>query len=111
MASRPCACESNRLRLSLEDRLSEAHQAELADHLEGCPACRRELEQMAAASRFWGDAALLRGEPAPGHSPTVGLRADEVRRLRMRMNLATLTQAGANFWTRPIPRAPIQLAE
>ena len=76
MASRPCACESNRLRLSLEDRLSEAHQAELADHLEGCPACRRELEQMAAASRFWGDAALLRGEPAPGASPTVGLRAD-----------------------------------
>ena len=73
MASRPYECDRNRLRLSLEDRLSQAHQAELADHLEGCPECRQQLEQMAAASKFWGDAALLRGEPAPGAALTVGL--------------------------------------
>ena len=73
MASRPFECDRNRLRLSLEDRLSEVEQAELADHVEGCVDCRRQLEQMAAASGYWGDAALLRGEPAPGASPTIGL--------------------------------------
>ena len=41
MASRPNECDRNRLRLSLEDRLSEARQAELAEHLEGCPDCRQ----------------------------------------------------------------------
>ena len=73
MASRPYHCDRNRLRLSLEDRLSQAQQAELADHLESCPACRHELEQMAATSNFWGDACLLRGEPMLGASPTVGI--------------------------------------
>ena len=76
MASRAYECDPNRLRLSLEDRLSEARQVELADHLERCPDCRQQLEQMAAASKFWGDAALLRGEPAPGAYPTVGLGAE-----------------------------------
>jgi serine/threonine protein kinase len=76
MASRPNECDRNRLRLSLEDRLSEALQAELADHLEGCASCRQELEQMAAASKFWGAAALVRGEPAPGAALTVGLGAE-----------------------------------
>ena len=37
-------CDRNRLRLSLEDRLSDAQQAELAGHLECCLDCRRELE-------------------------------------------------------------------
>jgi eukaryotic-like serine/threonine-protein kinase len=73
MASRPSECDRNRLRLSLEDRLSEVEQAELADHVEWCLDCRRQLEQMAAASGYWGDAALLRGEPAPGAAPTIGL--------------------------------------
>ena len=62
MASRPTECDRNRLRLSLEDQLSDAEQAELADHVEWCAACRQRLEQMAATSKFWGDAVLLRGE-------------------------------------------------
>ena len=73
MASRAFECDRNRLRLSLEDRLSEVEQAELADHVEGCADCRRQLEQMAAASGYWSDAALLRGEPAPGAPPTIGI--------------------------------------
>src|SRR5438270_10978326 len=73
MASCPDQCDRNRLRLSMEDRLSDAEQAELAAHLESCQACRQELEQMAAASRFWGDAHLLRGEPVPDALPTIGL--------------------------------------
>ena len=67
MASRPtecececeCECDRDRLRLSLEDRLSEAQQAELADHVESCVECRHELERMAAASKYWSDAAML----------------------------------------------------
>ena len=70
MASRPYECDRSRLRLSLEDRLSESQQCELADHVEWCLECRQELEQMAAASKYWGDAALLRSEPAGGDSPT-----------------------------------------
>ena len=68
-------CNRHRLRLSLEDRLSQAQQAELAAHLEACPACRRELERMAAASHFWGDAALLRGQPCAANAAT-GVHSD-----------------------------------
>jgi serine/threonine protein kinase len=70
MASRPYDCDRERLQHSLEDRLTEAEQAELAEHLEACPHCRGELERMAAASQYWSDAAMLRGEPPPGTSPT-----------------------------------------
>ena len=73
MASRPDECDRNRLRLSLEDGLSEVEQAELAEHVEWCLDCRRQLEQMAAASVYWGDAPLLRGAPAPGASSTIGI--------------------------------------
>jgi serine/threonine protein kinase/WD40 repeat protein len=73
MASRPDQCDPKRLRLSMEDRLPQAEQGELAAHLESCQACRQELEHMAAASRFWGDAHLLRGEPVPDAIPTIGL--------------------------------------
>ncbi|HKI19154.1 MAG TPA: protein kinase, partial [Isosphaeraceae bacterium] len=75
MASRQHSCDKNRLRLSLEDRLPDAQQAELEDHLESCPACRQELERMAGASKLWVDAQLLRGEPVriPGASPAKGV--------------------------------------
>jgi WD40 repeat protein/serine/threonine protein kinase len=78
MVSQPYQCDRNRLRLSLEDQLSEAEQAALASHLESCPACRQELERMAAASQFWGDAHLLRGELAAGASSTVCPAAERV---------------------------------
>jgi serine/threonine protein kinase/WD40 repeat protein len=89
MAARPNSCDKNRLRLSLEDGLSEAQQTELEQHLESCPGCRHELEQMAAASRLWCDAQLLRGEAVKirgGAHPegisaqrqdTVGLESDD----------------------------------
>ncbi len=64
MASRPDDCDRDRLRLSLEDRLTDEEQAGLAAHLEGCEPCRLDLERMAAESRYWGDAArLLGGSP------------------------------------------------
>ncbi|MGO9913500.1 MAG: protein kinase domain-containing protein, partial [Isosphaeraceae bacterium] len=78
MSSLLNTCDKNRLRLSLEDRLAEAQQAELEDHLESCSACRQELEQMAAASNLWGEAQLLRGEANRIHgiSPVRGVGAE-----------------------------------
>jgi len=73
MAVRLHRCDSYRLRLSLEDRLSDSEQAELATHLESCEFCRLELERLAAASQLWGEARLLGGEAEPGASPTIGL--------------------------------------
>jgi hypothetical protein len=61
------------LRLSLEDRLSDSEQAELATHLESCEFCRQELERLVAPSQLWGEARLLGGEAEPGASPTIGL--------------------------------------
>jgi tRNA A-37 threonylcarbamoyl transferase component Bud32 len=72
MVSRNCRCDTDRLRLSLGDGLSETEQAELAGHLESCAFCRQELEQMAATSQFWGDARLLGASNEPGTAPTFG---------------------------------------
>ena len=52
--------------------MTEAEQAALSEHLEGCESCRRELERLAAASRFWGEARLLREESKAASEPTVG---------------------------------------
>jgi serine/threonine protein kinase/WD40 repeat protein len=77
MPSHSISCVTRRLRLSLEDRLTEGEQADLADHLEGCEPCRRELERLAARSGLWGDALQLRGELEPGKAPTIGLVTEE----------------------------------
>jgi hypothetical protein len=106
MASRPYECDRDRLRLSLEDRLSEARQTELANHLEGCPDCRQELEQMAAASKFWCDAALLRGERAPGAAPTVGLAGDGVPELESEEEVGDADAGWREFLDPPDPTRP-----
>jgi len=105
MASRPYECDRNRLRLSLEDRLSEAKQAELADHLEGCLECRRELEQMAAASKYWGDAVLLCGEPSSGPSPS-GIIADGIPGLESADETGDLDAGWLDFLDPPDPAHP-----
>ena len=48
--------------------LPEAEQAELEAHLEACEACRRALERLAAASRFWDDLRRFAG-PAADDDP------------------------------------------
>ena len=73
MPSRPSACDRKLLQESLDGQLSHDQQAELADHLEGCPQCRQHLEQMAAASNYWSDAVLLRGERTAGSSQPTGV--------------------------------------
>jgi serine/threonine-protein kinase len=59
----PRACDLERLRRSLQDGLSPSDQQELADHLETCDSCRRELERLAAASEYWNEARLLGEDP------------------------------------------------
>ena len=81
MASRPSECDRNRLQDLLHDELSDDQQAELADHLEGCPQCRKRLEQMAAASNYWSDAVLVRGEQAAGILQSAGVVSEGTRDL------------------------------
>jgi hypothetical protein len=60
-------CDLDRLCLSLEDLLS---QPEWPDPVQWCLLCRREQEQMAAASCYWSDTGLRCGEPTCGARPT-----------------------------------------
>jgi hypothetical protein len=76
MATEAFRCDPDQLRLSLEGGLPERLQAELEGHLERCAACRQELERMAAASKFWDDALLLRGDGRPGVAPTGDIAAE-----------------------------------
>src|SRR4051812_12353847 len=75
MAIESSRCDPARLRSLLEDRLDDQEQEQLARHLERCETCRLSLEEMAAASRWWGDARLLSREvltvdgPHPGRDP------------------------------------------
>ena len=47
-------CDAGRLRLLAEDRLSLAELTELERHLEGCTACRDELDRLAGNDRWLG---------------------------------------------------------
>lgn len=49
----PPACDQSRLTLLLDDGLSDAEQAEMARHVEGCADCRQRLELLAAEPDWW----------------------------------------------------------
>jgi serine/threonine-protein kinase len=75
MVNRLFACDPDRLQSYLDDELDAHDQAELANHLNHCGTCQRELEQLAAGSRFWDVLPQLKhvAEPlipgaAQGHS-------------------------------------------
>jgi len=46
-------CDPTLLRRSLDDRLSEAEEEALSEHLTSCDACQRELEQLAGQPAAW----------------------------------------------------------
>ena len=102
MTSRLNDCDHKRLRLSLEDRLTDAEQVDLAEHLEHCADCRGRLEQMAAASGYWGDAALLRGEATTGGPSTVGGLGEGPHDHECEDEFDDLAWPGASFSSRPI---------
>jgi serine/threonine-protein kinase len=61
-------CDRELLRRSLDDSLSEMQEEELAQHLSQCPACREELEQLAAEVHSWSQVAnALRGKMRLSH--------------------------------------------
>ena len=65
MAIPKLACDRERLRQSLDDRLSEQHEEVLMQHLAECPACQQELERLAAEQTEWSRVAeMLRREAA-----------------------------------------------
>lgn len=47
------ACELDLLQHSLDDRLTEAQEERLAEHLVDCESCREKLEQLAAGPQTW----------------------------------------------------------
>lgn len=55
MTQRPPAltCSRERLVRSLDDALSEREEEQLVEHLSGCTACQKELEQLAAEKPDW----------------------------------------------------------
>src|SRR5271157_363494 len=99
-------CDSCRLRLSLEDRLSDSEQAELATHLESCEFCRLELERLAAASQLWGEARLLGGEAEPGAAPTIGLAHGTLEAEDAVTDLTAGSSAWLEFLDPPHPDQP-----
>lgn len=65
--------EPARLQQLLDPALSGDEQALLMAHLEGCPACRQTLEELAADTQSWADVALHLGGrtgPEPTHVAT-----------------------------------------
>jgi serine/threonine protein kinase len=53
MIPAPIACDQDLLRLSLDERLSEAQEEALAQHLSQCEPCQRELERIAGQQQDW----------------------------------------------------------
>jgi serine/threonine-protein kinase len=56
MVARFSLCDSTRLALAVADRLSGAESDQLSLHVEGCPHCQAELEQLAGSRQWWDEA-------------------------------------------------------
>lgn len=59
----PCP-SSDRWDALLHAELPAGEQAELDNHLEGCPECQRALEECAASRDVWAGARQLRRSPS-----------------------------------------------
>ena len=56
MVTRMPLCDRRQLQLALADRLLPDQADGLSDHLQGCPHCREELEQLAGGGQWWSEA-------------------------------------------------------
>ena len=52
---KPSICETKTLIAFLDGTLSEKQEQDLTRHLDACPSCAKELEQMAADARRWNE--------------------------------------------------------
>jgi eukaryotic-like serine/threonine-protein kinase len=71
MVARSFHFDESHLRSFLDEDLPDGDQAQLSDHLEICPDCRRTLERLAAGSRLWGELHALRAGGSRLRSPGV----------------------------------------
>jgi serine/threonine-protein kinase len=56
MVARMSLCDRRQLELALADRLLPSQSEELSQHLQHCPHCREELEQLAGGGQWWSEA-------------------------------------------------------
>lgn len=73
MVARSFHCDQSRLRSFLDEALPEDDEAQLSDHLDTCPDCRRTLERLAAGSRLWGELHALGGKESRLRSAGLGI--------------------------------------
>ena len=59
MAVRISPCNRDRLKLLLDEQLSDAEQVAVANHLEDCEECRAALETLAAGREWWNEASSM----------------------------------------------------
>jgi serine/threonine-protein kinase len=56
MVARFTLCDSTRLALAVADRLEDRESEQLSRHVESCPHCQAELEQLAGSRQWWDEA-------------------------------------------------------
>ncbi len=56
MVARVSLCDRRQLELALSDLLLPSQSDELSQHLQSCPHCRTELEQLAGGGQWWSEA-------------------------------------------------------
>jgi serine/threonine protein kinase len=88
MVARTFQCDESRLRSFLDEELPDVDQAQLGDHLDHCPECRRTLERLAAGSRLWGDLHALSPKRSRLDSPEFAIADPETSATFARPDLA-----------------------
>ena len=86
MNSRTRHCDDHRLELLLANQLTEPEQNDVAQHIEGCVACRTQLECLAGSTEWWSDVSdFLRPHTLDRHetkgratTPTQLLSTDDI---------------------------------
>jgi serine/threonine protein kinase len=73
MVARMSTCDKRRLREVLAGDVTGQIEAEVADHLQVCESCRRDLELLAGGAEWWHDVRsfLSSADPAISHSTHV----------------------------------------
>jgi eukaryotic-like serine/threonine-protein kinase len=59
MVARISQCDRGQLRLALENRLADLQAEDLSRHLQSCPHCQAELEQLAGSQACWDELKTL----------------------------------------------------
>jgi hypothetical protein len=86
MVARFIACDKRRLRQVLAVGAAEEIEADVAEHLESCETCRRDLELLAGGAEWWSEARSYLTPLDPDSESDFPGRADTRRRADMHEN-------------------------